>query len=67
MGNIMNSHNHREISLLCKMYKIITGIILSIKNPYSYDIIYDYQYGFIEFKSTISHILPLKGREALLF
>lgn len=49
----MNCHNCRGISLLSTMYKILSGLILYRINPYSKDIIGDYQCDFMSGKSIV--------------
>ena len=59
-GDVSRYQNYQGISLLNTMYKVLSGIILTMITPYTKDIIGNYRYGFMRGKSTIDHIFTVK-------
>jgi len=57
---VSSYQNYRGISLLNKMYKVLSGIILNRITPYTKDIIWEYQCGIMREKSTIDDIFTVK-------
>ena len=55
-GDIIDCRNHRDISLLPNMYKILSNILLDRLIPYADEIIGHHQCGFWRIRSTADHI-----------
>jgi len=57
---VSSYQNYRGISLLKKMYKVLSGIMLNRITPYTKDIIGEYQCGIIIGKSNMDDIFTVK-------
>jgi len=59
-GNKTDCSNHRGISLLPTMYKILSNVLLSRLTPYAEEIVVDHSCGLQSDRSTTDHIFCIR-------